>query len=173
MTNARVDGDSLAGVVLGLDAGTTSAKAVAVDRAGQILATAGSDPIVTRSTPAGASEQDPAEIWRALTTAGRRAVDDLRPGVRVAALAVAAQSGSVIPVPPRGRAERAITWMDTRSRSVVGELAACGRGPDPDSQRLGARIRCWPVDHRLAAGGRFGLPCGRGFGPRGPLGLGG
>ena len=119
MTDAWVDGDSLAGVVLGLDAGTTSAKAVAVDRAGQILATAGSDPIVTRSTPAGGSEQDPAEIWRALTTAGRRAVDDLRPGVRVAALAVAAQSGSVIPVPPRGRAERAITWMDTRSRSVV------------------------------------------------------
>ena len=119
MTDAWVDGDSLAGVVLGLDAGTTSAKAVAVDRAGQILATAGSDPIATRSTPAGGSEQDPAEIWRALTTAGRRAVDDLRPGVRVAALAVAAQSGSVIPVPPRGRAERAITWMDTRSRSVV------------------------------------------------------
>ena len=119
MTDAWVDGDSLAGVVLGLDAGTTSAKAVAVDRAGQILAAAGSDPIATRSTPAGGSEQDPAEIWRALTTAGRRAVDDLRPGVRVAALAVAAQSGSVIPVPPRGHAERAITWMDTRSRSVV------------------------------------------------------
>ena len=119
MTNARVDGDSLAGVVLGLDAGTTSAKAVAVDRAGQIRATAGSDLIATRSTPAGGSEQDPAEIWRALTTAGRRAVEDLGPGVRVAALAVAAQSGSVIPVPPRGRAERAITWMDTRSRSVV------------------------------------------------------
>ena len=119
MTDAWVDGDSLAGVVLGLDAGTTSAKAVAVDRAGQILATAGSDPIATRSTPAGGSEQDPAEIWRALTTAGRRAADDLRPGARVAALAVAAQSGSVIPVPPRGRAERAITWMDTRSRSVV------------------------------------------------------
>ena len=106
-------------VVLGLDAGTTSAKAVAVDRAGQILATAGSDRIATRSTPAGGSEQDPAEIWQALTTAGRRAVDDLGPGVRVAALAMAAQSGSVIPMLPRGRAERAITWMDTRSRSVV------------------------------------------------------
>ena len=119
MTDAWVDGDSLAGVVLGLDAGTTSAKAVAVDRAGQILATAGSDPIATRSTPAGGSEQDPAEIWRALTTAGRQAVYDLGPGVRVAALAVAAQSGSVIPCPARGRPERAVTWMDTRSRSLV------------------------------------------------------
>ena len=132
MTDAWVDGDSLAGVVLGLDAGTTSAKAVAVDRAGQILATAGSDPIATRSTPAGGSEQDPAEIWRALTTAGRQAVYDLGPGVRVAALAVAAQSGSVIPFPARGRPERAVTWMDTRSRSLVEswppEVAARIRG---------------------------------------------
>ena len=106
-------------VVLGLDAGTTSAKAVVVDGAGEILATAGSDSIATRSRPAGGSEQDPEEIWQALTSAGRRAVDDLGPGVRVVALAVAAQSGSVVPVPRGGRAERAITWMDTRSRSVV------------------------------------------------------
>ena len=119
MINARLDGDPLAGAVLGLDAGTTSAKAVAVDRAGQILAAAGSDRIATRSTPDGGSEQDPAEIWQALTAAGRRAVEDLGPGVRVAALAVAAQSGSVIPVPARGRVERAVTWMDTRSRSLV------------------------------------------------------
>ena len=119
MSDAGVNRSVRGEVVLGLDAGTTSAKAVAVDRAGQILATAGSDPIATRSTPAGGSEQDPDEIWQALATAGRQGVDDLGPGVRVAALAVAAQSGSVIPVPPRGRAERAITWMDTRSRSVV------------------------------------------------------
>lgn len=106
-------------VVLGLDAGTTSAKAVALDRARRILAAAGSDRIATRSTPAGGSEQDPAEIWRALMTAGRRVVEDLRPGVGVAALAVAAQSGSVIPVRAGDVAERAITWMDTRSRAVV------------------------------------------------------
>ena len=106
-------------VVLGLDAGTTSAKAVAVDRAEQVLAVAGSDPIPTRSTPDGGSEQEPTEIWQALTTAGRRAVEGLGEGARVAALAVAAQSGSVIPVPVRGRPERAVTWMDTRSRSRV------------------------------------------------------
>ena len=112
-------GDSTAEVVLGLDAGTTSAKALAVDRAGRILATAGSDPIATRSTPQGGREQDPDEIWRALAAASRRAVGTLGTDVRVAALAVAAQSGSVIPVPPSGRATRAITWMDTRSRAVV------------------------------------------------------
>ena len=106
-------------VVLGLDAGTSSAKAVTVDPAGNVQAVAGSESISTRAMTGGGSEQDPEEIWQALTTAGRRVVESLPVGVRVAALAVAAQSGSVIPVPDRGRAERAITWMDTRSRSLV------------------------------------------------------
>lgn len=106
-------------VVLGLDAGTTSAKAVAVDRSGRILAAAGSDPITTRSTPAGGSEQDPDEIWQAVSAAGRSTVGALDRGTRVGALAVAAQSGSVIPVPPGGPATRAFTWMDVRSRGVV------------------------------------------------------
>lgn len=106
-------------VVLGLDAGTTSAKAVVADRSGRILATAGSDPITTRSTPAGGSEQDPDEIWRAVAAAGRSAVGALDRGTTVGALAVAAQSGSVIPVPPGGPATVAFTWMDTRSRDVV------------------------------------------------------
>lgn len=120
MNAAGADGSAGDAVVVGLDAGTTSAKAVAVDPLGQIRAAAGSDAISTRTTQHGGSEQDPAEIWQALATAGRRTVESLGSGVRVAALAVAAQSGSVIPVPDEGRAERAITWMDTRSRFLVG-----------------------------------------------------
>lgn len=106
-------------VVLGLDAGTTSAKAVAVDRAGTVRAAGESDPIPTRSPEPGASEQDPEEIWRAVATAGRRAMGGLPPGARVAALAVAAQSGSVVPVRASGQAGPAITWMDARSRDLV------------------------------------------------------
>ena len=106
-------------VVLGLDAGTSSAKALAVDRSGRVRAEAGSDPIATRTTPDGGSEQDPEAIWRALIAAARRVVKHLRPDTRVAALALAAQSGSVIPVSVDGRAEQAITWMDTRSRPLV------------------------------------------------------
>ena len=106
-------------VVLGLDAGTSSAKAVAVDRDGQIRAAAGSDPIATRSTPDGGREQVPEEVWQALASAGRRVAERMAPGTRVAALAVAAQSGSVIPVPVGGPAERVVTWMDTRWRSLV------------------------------------------------------
>ena len=129
----RTGVDQAAGddVVLGLDAGTTSAKAVVVDRAGEILATGGSDPIAVRSTPDGGREQDPEEIWQALATAGRRAVEGLGSGVGVAALSVAAQSGSVIPVTVQDSAERAITWMDARFRSV----------PEGWSDSVAARVR--------------------------------
>ena len=119
MSDAAAGKANRGGIVLGLDAGTTSAKAVAVDESGQILATAGSDPIAVRSTRNGGREQDPEAIWRAVATAGRRTVETLGSGVRVSALAVAAQSGSVIPVAVGGRTERAITWMDTRFGSVV------------------------------------------------------
>ena len=119
MSNAGIDRADGNDTVLGLDAGTSSAKAVIVDGAGRVLATGGSDPIVTHTTPGGGSEQDPAEIWRALGAAARRAVEGLGADGRVAALAVAAQSGSVIPVAVGGRTERAITWMDTRFGSVV------------------------------------------------------
>lgn len=119
MTKAEAEGSLGDEVVLGLDAGTTSAKAVAVDRAGELRGVAGSDPISTRSTPDGGREQDPTEIWQALTTAGRRVVEGLAPGVRVAALAPAAQSGSVVPVLAEGPPQRAVTWMDTRYRPLV------------------------------------------------------
>ena len=106
-------------VVLGFDAGTTSAKAVALDRAGAVRAAGESDPILTRSPEPGASEQEPEEIWRAVAAAGRRAMGGLPPGARVAALAVAAQSGSVVPVRASGRAGPAVTWMDARSQDLV------------------------------------------------------
>lgn len=131
MSDAAAEKANRGGVVLGLDAGTTSAKAVVVDQAGAILATGESDPIAVRSTPDGGREQDPAEIWRAVTDAGRQAVEGLGSGVLVVSLAVAAQSGSVIPVTVEGRAERAITWMDTRFRSV----------PENWSDGVAARVR--------------------------------
>ena len=105
--------------VLGLDAGTTSAKAVVMDRNGAVWAEAESDPIPTRSPEPGASEQDPEEIWQAVASAARGAVGGLPTGVRVAALAVAAQSGSVVPVRASGRTGPVVTWMDSRSQDLV------------------------------------------------------
>lgn len=106
-------------VVLGLDAGTTSAKAVVINRDGAVWAEAESHPIPTHSPEPGASEQDPEEMWRAVASAAREAVGGLPTGVRVAALAVAAQSGSVVPVRASGQAGPVITWMDARSQDLV------------------------------------------------------
>ena len=108
-------------VVIGLDAGTTSAKMVAVNAEGVIQASADSDPIPTQVPSLGASVQQPSAIWNALATACRRGMSTLDRSTPVAALALAAQSGSVIPVERLDGEGNAglITWMDTRSRDLV------------------------------------------------------
>ena len=108
-------------VVIGLDAGTTSAKMVAVNAEGVIQASADSDPIPTQMPSPGASVQQPSVIWNALATACQRGMSTLDRSTPVAALALAAQSGSVIPVERLdGEGDATlITWMDTRSRDLV------------------------------------------------------
>ena len=108
-------------VVVGLDAGTTSAKAVAVDQAGLIVAAAESDAIPTTEPAVGASVQDPADVWAALIYATRTVVDQLDDRVQVAAMALAAQSGSVIPIMSDGQPGDLVTWMDTRSQQTVND----------------------------------------------------
>ena len=109
-----------ADMVVGLDVGTTSAKAVAVDQGGQTVAVAESSPLRTVTTPPGASEQDPDEIWRAAIAAGREVIDEVGGSAQVKSLSLAAQSGSVIVLDAQGSpASRAITWMDTRSQLLV------------------------------------------------------
>ncbi|MEE9417821.1 MAG: FGGY family carbohydrate kinase [Acidimicrobiales bacterium] len=105
-------------VVVGLDAGTTSAKFVAADRDGRILATASSDTIPTLAPSPGASVQSAVDIRDALATACSRGLEQLADEARVVALAVAAQSGSVVPIHD-GANHEAVTWMDTRSRALV------------------------------------------------------
>ena len=106
-------------VVVGLDAGTSAAKAVAVDRAGLIAAAAESEPIPTSQPADGASVQDPEVVWQRLLEATRAVMAQLGENVPVEAISLAAQSGSVIPVLPGGEAKELITWMDTRSQSTV------------------------------------------------------
>ena len=110
-----------AAVVIGLDAGTTSIKMVAVNAEGVIQASACSDPIPTQIPSPGASVQQPSAIWSALATACQRGMSALDRSTPVAALALAAQSGSVIAMEGLdGEGEASlITWMDTRSRGLV------------------------------------------------------
>ncbi len=109
-------------VVIGVDAGTTSTKAVLIDASGVTVAAGSSDPISTHTPTPGASVQSPADIWTAFCTACRRAVSALDAPSNVRGLAVAAQSGSTIPIidgADDGAAQEALTWMDSRSLPLV------------------------------------------------------
>ncbi len=61
---------------LGLDLGTSSAKAVVVDTGGEVLAQASAGYAVT-SAVAGYAESEPADWWSAVTACAREAVTRL------------------------------------------------------------------------------------------------
>jgi len=106
--------------VLGLDVGTTTVKAVLVDKRGGVLATGRSDQIPTHRPEPGAAEQDLTGIWDAIATAVARAMAATDTDPTVSALAMAAQSGSVCPIGLDGSpSARVITWLDSRSTELV------------------------------------------------------
>jgi len=141
-------------VVIGVDAGTTSTKTVAIDESGAIVASGTSELIPTHSPSPGASVQDPAAIWDAFCAACRAAAKSCAAAVRVRALAVAAQSGSVVPVVnghAGGPRDEALTWMDSRSTPLVESWdastldtirARSGWMPSPG---LGLSSICWLI----------------------------
>ena len=102
--------------VLGLDIGTTNAKALVVDAHGEILskASAGYGLILGQE---GWIEQDPEELWAATITILRDAVRGagLAAG-RISALALSTQRDTLVAVDRHNKPVRnAITWMDSRS----------------------------------------------------------
>jgi len=106
-------------VILGLDIGTTSTKAVLFDLSGAELARA--EHAYPLHTPQpGWVEQDPDELWRALVSALRIIVARAGSQRRIMALALAAQSGSLLPARRDGTpVAPIITWMDGRTEALV------------------------------------------------------
>jgi sugar (pentulose or hexulose) kinase len=104
--------------VLGIDIGTASTKAILFDLSGAEVATASrAYPLLTPQP--GWVEQDPEQVWDALVGALRDVVSRT-PGWRIAALALAAQAGSIIPALENGDpAYPMITWLDSRSEPIV------------------------------------------------------
>ena len=115
-------------LILGLDVGTSSARAIIVDLTGQIHGKAQTKLTTSHASP-GRAEQDPVEVWTcvertiadALTSAGRKAND-------LATLGLATQRSSVVvwdratgqPVSP------VILWTDLRGTDRARELIAAG-----------------------------------------------
>lgn len=114
--------------ILGLDVGTTSAKAVLFDLSGTELATA-ERAYRLRTPQAGWAEQDPEELWQALVSVVRATFDQAGSPSRTlrVALALATQSGSLVPARSDGQPVHPIvTWLDGRSKELVKEWQAAG-----------------------------------------------
>ncbi len=131
-----------ADLLLGIDIGTTGAKAALYDRAGHLRGL-GQAEYPTRHIRPGWVEQSPEDWWQAACAAIRQAL--AAPGVaaeRVAGLAVSAQAPALLPLDRTGRPLRpALIWMDRRAGAEAQELAArlgagrieqiTGNRPDP------------------------------------------
>ncbi|BCW98784.1 MAG: xylulokinase [Armatimonadota bacterium] len=115
-------------IFLGADIGTTSAKCLAVDDEGSILAEA-QDPYGMSHPHQGWAEQDPEDFWRGLVSVVRGCLEQLRSCGRepesVAALALSTQGDTLIAADRCGRPLRpAISWMDARSSAECARLLA-------------------------------------------------
>ena len=116
-------------MLLGLDLGTGSAKALLLAGDGAVLGE-GSAPYPVRSPRPGWAESGPEDWWGAVVAAAGEAVGGH--GAAVTALGLSGQMHGVVLSDKAGRPLRpAVLWADSRSG---GELAAY-RGLDPDLRR--------------------------------------
>ena len=112
--------------ILGLDIGTNSTKAVLFDLTGQELATAQQGYRLHTPQP-GWAEQDPEEVWQAVLAVLQSIAAAAAGRWRIRALALAAQSGSLIPTRADGTAVYPmITWLDGRTEALVKQWQADG-----------------------------------------------
>jgi sugar (pentulose or hexulose) kinase len=109
-------------IVVGLDCGTTSTKAIAFDKYGTMVAKA-SEAIPLFSPQLGYYEQDPGDWWRAARRALRKVTQQVDPR-RIACLAVSNQRETFVPLDRYGKQLRpAIVWLDERCKDEVESFA--------------------------------------------------
>jgi xylulokinase len=110
-------------LLLGLDIGTTGAKAVLCDLHGRILATAMAEYPLYTPHPLW-SEQDPADWWHGAQTALRAVVAQARPGAgQIAGLGLTGQMHGAVFLDEGGRVIRpALLWNDQRTAAECAEI---------------------------------------------------
>lgn len=151
--------------LVGIDIGTSGAKAVVIDRAGRLLGWAGQEYPILAPQP-GWAEQDPEDWLRAALTCTLRAVHQA--GIQpqeVAAIGLAGQMHSLVCLGENGRPLRpAILWADQRSSAQVRALTGrLGRGKlaawtgNPLAAGFMLASWAWLVEHepRTAAATRW------------------
>ena len=119
-----------AACTLGLDLGTSSAKAVVTDTGGRVLAQAAAGYAVTSTTP-GYDESEPAEWWSAVTACAREAVHAAcrAGGTRPAAIGLSGQMHGLVLTSAGGQALRpALLWADSRATVALRAYRHLGPG---------------------------------------------
>jgi xylulokinase len=113
-------------IYVGIDLGTSSLKAVALDVCGAVLARA-SAVYPTHRPAVGACEQDPADWQRALEQAAAQLAQVVRPS-RWRAIGLSGMMPTLVTVGADGRAiGPAVTWQDSRADDLGDELRErCG-----------------------------------------------
>lgn len=108
--------------VLGLDVGTSGARALLYSLTGQPLASAHRDYPLLTPRP-GLAEQDPDQVWTAVTRAVSDVTGQLTAGQSVLAVGVSTIFHTLLAVDGRGRpVSHSMTWADSRARRQVARL---------------------------------------------------
>ena len=148
--------------VLGLDLGTSSAKAVVLDTEGSLLAQASAGYAVT-SAAAGYAESEPADWWAAVTACAREAVQAA--GARPAAIGLSGQMHGLVLTSADGAALRpALLWPDSRAAGALRSYellspAARARLANPLSPGMAGPLLLWVAERepRRYAAARWAL----------------
>jgi xylulokinase len=125
-------------IVIGCDVGTSSSKAVALDRSGAVVARASVDQVLHHPNP-GWAEQDATTWVDSLVRSIRQVAAEAGPE-RVAAIGVSAQVDGVVAVDRTGQPlARAILWLDRRASDESAALAERW-GADAIRKRTGINV---------------------------------
>jgi gluconokinase len=120
--------DTLQGYAIGIDIGTSSTKAVAINDSGAVIA-ASQFYYPTFNPQPGYSEQDPSLLWDAFVQSIQKIIGSLHQPPALITLSSCMHSLVVMDI--NNKAITAlITWADTRSEIIAGELR---RRPDAES----------------------------------------
>ncbi len=141
-------------MLLGLDLGTGSVKALLLDEGGGVLGE-GSVSYRVRSPSPGWAESSPDEWWEATVEAARMAAGSR--GDRVEAIGLSGQMHGVVLADARGRPLRpAVLWADTRSVEELSRYRALEAGArerlaNPPAVGMAGPSLLWLRDHEPAA----------------------
>ncbi|MEP7230017.1 MAG: gluconokinase [Ginsengibacter sp.] len=109
--------------IIGVDIGTGSAKAVALKYSGDVITSAQSHYKILEASVAGYSEQDPETIWSAFLHCVKKVIRSV--GRVPNAVSFSSAMHSLVVIDKDNRPiTKLITWADTRSETIAGEIRA-------------------------------------------------